>query len=283
MDDLIYYRYQYLEYQSRLMRNRSIISETISTPSDTDLYKLLTRYNCNVGDKLLWLLEFFENYDMKVSFHETRGIEMACPLDLMVARAGGAKRTWRRAIMTLCMMGLLNQFRPRVDERDIRLNTPAQDYSAARTNEVKRHPVTWYNVPEYTPAVLAVANERAAKALQFGSGIDKDIIRYSFGVPEANRICDTGYPKAKWRVEMEQSILQAIHERLKTDGYTTLNDALEAAQRLTEHDRNDILTTWRSYRLQLFNEEGIRYGRPTAQQKADFHLESDKWIITKVE
>lgn len=279
-DGMIYYQYDF-SYRTRMTNNRTLILQRIHQPDGDDLTRLLTRYGCSLGTKLLWLLDYFAAYDMQVSFHETRGIEMACSYDRMVSGAGGNKGTWHRAIITFCMLGLLNQFKPRHNESYIGLNTPAQNYSVARTDETKRHPVTWYHVPEYTDEVLTLATERASIALRLGAGIDKDAIRYELGVLEANSICDTGYPKASWRKEMEQALQQAILAQIEEKGYTTLPDVLEAAQRRTGRDRNDLESTWKSYRHELFDQSGIQYGRPTAQQKAAFHLEGGKWIITQ--
>lgn len=276
-------RYQYSLYHERIKRNITTISAFISQPVDNDLYKLFTRYKCSFGNKLLSLLDYFEHYEMQLSYHPIRGFEMACSLDCMISRAGGGKQTWKNAITTLCMLGLLQQFKPKFGERGILLNSPAQACSVARADSKKRYPVTWYRVPEYTEEVLDKANELAAKALQYGSGIDKDGIRYELGATAANQICDTGYPKAEWRKAMEKAILSAIDEQLRANGYANLKGVLRASQGLTGYDESRILSTWKSYRHQLHSEIGICYGRPTAQQKSMFNLKNEEWIITKME
>lgn len=280
IDSPIYYQYDF-SYRSRLATNKTLILQHIQQSDTDDLARLLNRYGCSLGKKLLWLLDYFAAYDMKRSFHDTRGVEMFCSLDRMVSGAGGSKETWRKAIITLCVLGLLHQFRPRQSEPYIGLNTPAQDYSVARIKGKKRRPVTWYRVPEYTDEVLALATERASIVLRLGAGIDKDSIRYELGALEANSICDTGYPKSPWRTEMELALQQAILAQVEERGYTTLSDALEAAQRRTGRDRSDLEATWKSYRQELYNQSGIQYGRPKAQQKTAFNLESGKWIITQ--
>jgi len=181
----------------------------------------------------------------------------------------------------LCALGLLRQFRPRLDSKLSYANTPAQQYSAKRVVGEKRYPVTWYSVPVYTDDLMAFANERASTFMKYRSGLDKDCIRFELGAREANRICDTGYPKSPWRAEMEKALYKAITEQIERRGYTILSDVLEAAQRRTWRSRNDILSTWKSYRHELEKRFGIQYGRPTTHQKAAFNLESDKWIITQ--
>ena len=277
---MIHYRYMF-QYRDQLIRNRERILQYLSEPVDEDLSRLLTRYGCSIGSKLLWLLEYFENYDMQLSIHEARGIEMACSLDFMVSRAGGSKQTWRRAILTLCALGLLRQYKPRRDARMGRMNSPAQNYSVARIVGEKRHPVTWYSVPAYTDEVMAHANERASILLKYRGGIDKDSILYELGAREANRICDTGYPKSPWRREIEQALFEVITAHLGERGYASLPGVLEAVQRRTGHDRERIMYAWKSYRHQLANEVNIRYGRPSARQKVAYCLHDNRWIITR--
>jgi len=136
-------------------------------------------------------------------------------------------------------------------------------------------------VPEYSESLLMSAEKKAIITNKYKGGLDKDGIRYELGVSEANRICDTGYPKSERRKEAEDAILRAINKRIESKGYTTKEEVLSDAQIDTNQPIKLLKNTWRSYRHYLSDNYGIQYGAPNKNQRDMYQLEDDKWIITK--
>lgn len=238
-----------------------------------------------------------------VAWSDGRGIEIPAAQDVLIKKYGGSKSTWRKAINRLCALGLLGQYRPRMD-RDEALNTPDQMYSAERAKRKAQRvraewknaaelnlfdtppssqnvkPVTWYRVPEYTPELLRIA-ENKAEAVRKGAANDKNAMRDEFGEVAANRITDTGYTlhpdEASRRAALDAALAAELDER----GYTTTSDLMQRAAALRPDTDKRWKETWNGYRKRLFDDNRLKRSQPTKEEKRRFNLDSNKHIIRR--
>lgn len=199
---------------------------------------------------------------------------------------GGSLETWAKTIPRLCVLGLIDSFKPKLNGSKDR-NTPEQQHSAERAIERGRKPVTWYHVPEYTEALLVEAEMRAAALDPIRGKLTKDGVRETLGADIANAADGQTYynmhPEAAERLGMLKEVL---HELIDRNGYTTAEELAQTVyDRLEQlapgrHSMRRIMDTWNNCPALA---EGMKIGRPTKAEMQRFGLQTQRHIIRPVD
>lgn len=148
-------------------------------------------------------------------------------------------------------------------------------------------------VPTYTPETLQTAEgclhaQRRTSSLHI---INKESIILSSGQETADRLYLDGR-EVPWLTrfvlrEMSFRIRKTIAEKgymKRTDLFQETGDALIRRADYTQRCKQNMLRRkveqlWKQYHASILRESGATYRRPTAQEKRQFALECDAWII----
>ena len=267
------------------------------------LSSLLNERKSNFGKKLLHLLNYFTEYgqannNQDISYED--GIEMMGATLTLASKYGGSETTWYKYLKSYCTLGLLNKSKPKINPEQEYKNTPAKQRSADRAKKryanakkaledfgsnkpaSKSNPVTWYSVPEYTPALLEIADNKASFIKKHGKNPSKDAIRDAYGTAEANRITDTYYDEPTWVTRRRQAFDEALRFLINTNGYTTSMQVIGMAFRQLDayqHSLERVTQTWKEYRPDLLESYNLQESRPSKAEKIKYNLSNDKHII----
>lgn len=200
----------------------------------------------------------------------------------------GSTSTWHSSLILLIHCGLLKRIV--ASDQSIVPNFRAV-YDLARQKNFRVENILY--VPTYMPEVLQTAEgcihaQRKTSSLHI---INKESIILSSGQETADRLYLDGR-EVTWMTqfvlrEMSFRIRKTIVEKgyvKRTDLLQQTGDALIRHTGYIQHCKQNILRRkveqlWKQYNKSILRESGATYRRPTAQEKRQFALECDAWII----
>ena len=132
--------------------------------------------------------------------------------------------------------------------------------------------VTWYHVPPHTPALLAEA-DRLAHIWQTSGYSRKAISKATLIRVYGFALADRAYGKnsvriSSARMQMERAIEDHVIDAIKRDGYV-IGKAMEDTY-------GDV---WLGLRPDLIQRYGLKYDRPSPEEKRRYGLTDNRWII----
>jgi len=149
-------------------------------------------------------------------------------------------------------------------------------------------------VPSYTPEILQIAEQRIAQQRQATglSGITKTAIILSSGQDVANRLYLDGRTIPANVLRTLHDMIVRVSQTVEHQGYIHKAALLRATgdymirhygYRRNKEKREVRLETeriWDKYKRTVLSETGMTYRRPSAEEKRQYQLTDDRWIIT---
>lgn len=270
--------------------NRCTIEEL--QPRDyPNLYKLLYERRGNKQKRLCFLLETCENMPNKE--HEKHGDWCILPYTRLVtlgAEYAASTQTWKHTITLFIAIGLLERKIPTAETAKTPYERAAVQYAAEKGNG-NRHAAEFLRFPAYSPRQLNYC-ERKAKLWYEKKGNFQDWSKASvidiFGTETANRVYNDGRIKPRYKHEAEAALMGAIVSLLETSPFTTKAQVqAAAAETLKETGATDegkavnlARRTWDRAHNDILEQCGALHKRPTNEEKEQFGLIGNGWIIT---
>ena len=179
--------------------------------------------------------------------------------------------TATRNITMFALFGLIEKASSAYYTRDKTLSFMNSGYE--RHTGKNNFGVTWYHVPQYTPALLAEADRLASIWQASGysrKAITKTALIRLYGMELADRAYgNNGVRIPRDRQQMERAIEDVLLDAIQTDGYAIPGDMFKGYCK----------TLWYGLRPEFLRKYEMKYSRPTADEKRRFHLTKDEWII----
>lgn len=192
----------------------------------------------------------------------------ALPLNYLVSRYGGSKRTWQSNITLAVSLGLLRKLKPNADGLH-----PAIQQLYRQGIQSGKAPKNLYSVPAYTNELFTAAEAALSQWQETGvstARITKASVSHAQGRAQANTIFrDNRSKTARMTLEGAQSIIDRIVQVVNAQGYTTKLDAVQG----------DI-KAWDMLRGYILDVSNASYHRPTAKDIERYNLPDSSWIIT---
>ena len=192
----------------------------------------------------------------------------ALPLNYLVSRYSGSKRTWQSNVTLAVSLGLLRKLKPDADSIH-----PALQQLYRDGLQHGKAPKNLYSVPAYTLELFAEAESALEQWEQTGvstARITKASVSHAQGKAQANTIFRDNRTKAATKaLEAAHRIVERIVQAVRQRGYTTKSDAV----------RGDV-KAWDMLRGYILDEAGARYHRPTKEDIARYNLTDSAWIIS---
>ena len=203
----------------------------------------------------------------------------------LIKQYRGSASTWQACKTYLVTVGLLEVRRPTGESM-----TKAMRESVKRAGK-GRKTVLWYRVPDYTPERLQAAEQAAARYKAKGvnrTGLTIQGVIVAQGQDTAKkRLADWRKRSHKDRAA-EYEIIRQIQIAIRRKGYATKDGIIQRAAKITARvEKVDFIEAlyyvrrvWTNRNKRLLSRARAHYGRPTKQQKEQFHLKGNGWIIT---
>ena len=206
--------------------------------------------------------------------------------DKLIDAYGGSASTWQTYKNYFVLVGLLDQRRP------TKKSTSGFMKESLRRAEQSHHrPVMWYRVPEYTPERLqaaeqAIQRHKAAGINRTNLTVQGAIIAHGREITKKRLV--NWSSRSYSDKNAEQEIIRQIKMAVNRKGYALKDDVIRrAAQCTATREKTDlaealcyIRNLWANRSKRLLSLAGMRYGKPTGEQKAQFRLKNSGWIIT---
>lgn len=192
----------------------------------------------------------------------------ALPLNYLVSRYGGSKRTWQGNVTLAVSIGLLRKLKPDADSKH-----PALQQLYREGVQNGKAPKNLYSVPTYTNDLFSEAEAALAQWQETGvstAKITKASVSHAQGKAQANTIFrDNRSKAAKMALEGAQRIIDRIVQAVNTQGYTTKSEAVQGE-----------IKAWDMLKSYILDVAGASYRRPTAKDIARYGLTDSTWIIS---
>ena len=218
----------------------------------------------------------------KFSYEEHRGIEVLASMATLANAYGGSVWTWYRRLLEFQILGLVILKRPKKDDiyNSNRQNASVQRAEEASAKSGRRYnPCNWYRIPVYDDALFVKAESRVDDLKRIkGKASLVDL----YGTREASRILDNHTGITEGMKAKREALLKALEIELSNNGYAYPNSVIERAATLLKADIRSVENAWKQYLPTLLEENNLRKGKPTKQQREMFNLASMKHIITRL-
>lgn len=192
----------------------------------------------------------------------------ALPLNYLVSRYGGSKRTWQSNITLAVSLGLLRKLKPNADSLH-----PALQQLYRDGLQSGKAPKNLYSVPAYTHELFTDAEAALERWQETGvstARITKASVSHAQGKAQANTIFrDSRSKSARMALEAAHRIIDRIVQAVKARGYTTKSDAVRGEMK-----------AWDMLRGYILEEADASYHRPTKEDIARYNLPDSAWIIS---
>lgn len=192
----------------------------------------------------------------------------ALPLNYLVSRYGGSKRTWQGNVTLAVSIGLLRKLKPDADSKH-----PALQQLYREGVQNGKAPKNLYSVPTYTNDLFSEAEAALAQWHETGvsqTKITKASVSHAQGRAQANAIFrDSRFKSARMALEAAQSIIDRIVQAVEERGYTTKLEAVQGDSK-----------AWDMLRGYILDEAGASYRRPTREDIERYNLPDTSWIIS---
>lgn len=205
------------------------------------------------------------------------------PVSYMVEQHQGTRESWQAHIVLADMFGLLMRVRP---DKNSKLDLLRDEYK--RATKARERPRTAYRVVEYTPERLREADRQADEYMRrggkFGHVRKADIIGM-YDQQAANVLYRDGRRITTEEAAARQAFIEAVKDQVDRNGYTTPGAAKQQAlQHLSAGTE-----TWRALekvvqsKTALLLAAGFQYRPPKREQREQFGLEGQAWLITRTQ
>lgn len=263
------------------LRDRLRIASDTIVDLPADEYPALTAYFKKTSGKrcLIGLLDVLRSYDKPMFTMKNGKAYYAVSQRYLIMVHGGSQQTWNSCLTFLAVIGLIERIRPSKDSR-----IPAIKAMYEKAKEKKLSSQLLYSIPEYTPEVLRKADEVVALWKSKGvstSNITKLSVVTVIGKQEADRSTITIHRPGSDNEAAIKEMLFRITKTVEAKGYTTKNEVLAMTATRTPRTEYQLERIWKQVHNSILQEAGASYHRPTKEQKEQFNLANDNWIITK--
>ena len=165
--------------------------------------------------------------------------------------------------------------------------------SAAHAKGIGQRAVSWYHIPSYSEAVLQQAEAIAQQFKREGisrSKISTGGLIQAIGKKAANKAIVYSREPSKQEQQAEHEITAHIRQALKAIGYTTKDAALcaaintwyswaEAVKPPLPLWKTTVNRVWQNRNRRILKTVQAIYGRPTKDEKEQWQLMDNCWII----
>lgn len=209
-------------------------------------------------------------------------------VDKLIEKYGGSAATWQSNREYLAAIGLIKVRKPGKDTE-----SKALQESARRAKKGHRA-VNWYAIPDYTPELFKAAEQAAERFKANGvnrKGLTMQGVIIAIGEKQARKaVVDWRTRSAKDKA-MEREIIRQIKIAVKRRGYGIKDNVLKRAAKVIATANKieyieafySVLNVWANRNKRLLSMAGMKYGRPTKEEKQRFKLKGNGWIITQAE
>lgn len=266
-------------------------SETLNTIAAEEypaLFNALNKYRASLWRRLTMLIQYQQSKKGAARTDQKGRQWFFVSFAWLIAQYGGSAQSWSEAIHYLAAIGLLMIIKP-----TSKTFASAMVKSWERANEKKQRSVLWYHIPEFTPQILSVAEERIEQIQAAGinrAGLHKGGLIKSIGQEEANHVFIDGRGIGKREIIAEAGIRKSIKKQIQEKGYAMKEKAVKdgaKALRRSFHSELDLQEAlwytrqlWKNQSRYILKRLGCTYKRPTAKEKENFKLVGNGWIIT---
>lgn len=209
-------------------------------------------------------------------------------VEKLIAKYGGSASTWQSNREYWAAVGLVKVRKPG------RGTTSKAMQESVRRAQEGRRAVNWYAIPDYTPALFQAA-EQAAERFK-ASGVNRKALTVqgviiAMGQKQAQKtVVDWRTRSARDRA-IENEIVRQIKMAVKRKGYAEKDNVLRRAARITATKNKidfieaycSVRNLWANRNKRLLFLAGMKYGRPTKDEKQRFRLKDNHWILTRAE
>ena len=256
------------------------------------LSKELTCYKGTMCRRFIQFIEHLTTYTY-AAYHDYK--DAAChfvSLETLVRKYGGSQETWHSYIVYWAALGLVE--RKKINSMGKHAKS-AMAVSYQRAKENAHRPVSWYHVPPFSPALLEQAEQTAAQFKR--EGISRSYLSMAglveaVGEKAAKQAIIYSYRPSKLDQEAERALLHQIRQTIEEHGFTTKERVISTVVGLwyewfyegkpTLHQwRTTVNRVWKNRNKRILKTAEAVYSRPTKQEKDDFGLMDDCWIIRK--
>lgn len=196
---------------------------------------------------------------------------------------GGGLDTWQKYLKAFVSWGLLEQYKPHDGRGSIQAERNALKYARIQAKTFRLsgdhvNPTRWYHLPEYTPALMLAAEE---KARQYIPSLTKADWIINAGQEEADRIFSDRRGISKKRTAVQEAIEAALVTCIHNNGYATDDKLTQATEAATGSSRRYIASTLRGIRKDLIERYDLQWGRPSREQMQAHGLKGYGYIYTQ--
>ncbi len=206
-------------------------------------------------------------------------------VDKLIEQYHGSASTWQTGKAYLVTVGLLDERRPTSKSL-----SKAMRESVRRAGE-GRQAVLWYHVPDYTPELFRAAEQAAERYKARGinrTGLTIQGAIIAQGKMKAQHDLVNYRTRSKRDRAGENEIIRQIKMAISRKGYALKEQVVKrSAKRIKTTYKLDYIGAlclirhiWANRNKRLLSMVGVRYGRPTKEQKERFNLKGGGWIIT---
>lgn len=266
------------QYKQRIKDNREIILN-LQPEQAPALYKFLHQRSGAMMQRLLFLLDMAENTDNQEG--RRYGYWMYCPLVKLEnegAHVARSKKTWGTTVVMLTCVGLIDRDIPTQDTAQSPYQWRAVRHAAATGHD---RSMEFISVPAYMPKQVEYMNNKAVAWFTSGAtrhSFSKSTAIDAFGYGTACRVYQDERGKTQETRDTENALHDAVVSLLDTHPYTTKGEVLAAA---TAAGASKAGATWQRVGRVILQRAGAKQHPPTLQQREQFALSGNGWIITK--
>jgi len=277
-------------YRQQLRENIDILFKLDSNRYPT-LNDELRKHKGSFCRRLVQFIEQIEHHP-KAPYHDRRGKPWHfVSFQWLAIVYGGSAGTWHSCVVFGAALGLIERRKPYpIPEQICRT---AMSRSAAHAKGIGQRAVSWYHIPPYSEELLSKAE---AIAQQFKrEGISRSMLStggliQAIGKEEANKAIPYSLERSQADIQAEHEIIAHIRQAIKATGYTT-KDATLCAAINTWHTWADaarppyrlwkatVNRVWQNRNKRILNAVYAIYSRPTKDEKEQWHLMDNCWII----
>lgn len=275
-------------YRQQLRENIDILL-TLDGSRYPTLSGELRKYKGAFCRRLVQFIEQIERHP-KAPYHGRNGKAWHfVSFKWLVTIYGGSEQTWHSYIVFGAALGLIERQKP----IDCGTNRTAITRSAGYARRCGQRAVSWYHIPYYSEAVLQQAETIAIQFQQEGisrSKLSTGGLFQAVGKEAANKAIVYSREPSKQEQQAEHEITAHIRQALKAIGYTTKDAALcaaintwyswaEAVKPPLSLWKTTVNRVWQNRNRRILKTVQATYGRPTKDEKEQWQLMNNCWII----
>lgn len=264
--------------EQRIIAENIAAIETLNPEEHPELTRLFRKTSLHAH--LLYVWTYMQSHPFPRTMDQAGRGYWSIPVSYLKKEHGGSIETWQSHLAFLTDAGLLKRVKPDKLTKQEDLRTA---YAEAR--EKRQQSPSFYQVIRYMPEIFRIAEETAqrykAHGVNVGHITKADMIRVS-GERRADEIFRDRRRIGAAENWTREQLKRAILQRISDQGYTTPDEiAGDVAKILPDTEHIAALQKCMIRKAAICKEAGCKYGAPTKEQRAAYHLEDQRWIITK--